>query len=91
MLLRMKNLLTAQPCATLERIQSLFESVCNKVKDAVREKKAQQLRHYLIQLDVLLRRSEALKYQFIMGGSINLSYYIDDEIRYCKGMLKNWE
>jgi hypothetical protein len=36
----------------------------------------------------LLRRSEALRLQFIYGASLNLPYYIEDEIDNCKSLLK---
>ena len=91
MLLRMKNLLSAQPCAMLERIQTRFENVRTLIKEAVKNKKRQQLRNYMHQLDVLLRRSESLRIQFVASGSYDLPYFIDDEIKYCKGMLKSWE
>jgi hypothetical protein len=80
-----------EACASLERIQARFEKVKALIKGAVEEGKVQQLKHYLIQLNVLLKRSEALRTQFIMGASLELPYYIDDEIRYCKGMLKTWQ
>ena len=83
--------LSLDACTALEKIQSRFERVTDHIKEAVREKKIQDLKHYLIQLNVLLRRSESLRAQFIMGASLNLPYYIDDEISYCERMLKNWE
>ena len=89
----MKKVLTAkvlaQPSATLERIQSRFEKVRNLVKEAVENKKIQQLRHLKIQLNVLLGRTEALRTQFVSAASLNLPFYIDDEIKYVNGMIKN--
>jgi hypothetical protein len=39
----------------------------------------------------LLRRSEDLRLKFIYGASLNLPYYIEDEILNCKSLLKAWE
>ena len=60
-------------------------------KEAVKNKKRRQLRNYVHQLNVLLRRSESLRIHFVASGSYDLPYFIDDEIKYCKGMLKSWE
>jgi hypothetical protein len=87
----MKKVLKMKPCEMLDRIESHFEKVCSLINEAVQEKKVQRLRELMLQLNVLLGRSESLRTQFICGGSYNLPYYIDDEIKYVKRMLKNWD
>ena len=85
----MKKVFKMNPCEMLNRIESHFENVCSQITEAVKEKKVQRLRELMRQLNVLLGRSESLRTQFICGGNYNLSYYIDDEIKYVRNMLKN--
>jgi hypothetical protein len=86
-----KNPLNLDACEALDKIQKHFEKVKTLIGEAVKNKHSQQLKHYLIQLNVLLRRSEDLRLKFIYGASLNLSYYIEDEIHNCKSLLKAWE
>jgi hypothetical protein len=76
---------------TLDRIQKRFEKVHSLIERAADVKNVQQVRNYLDQLKALLEECEPLRSRFIMGAGLNLSYYIDDDIRDYKAQLKSWE
>lgn len=65
-----RNPLNLDACEALDKIQKRFETVKTLIGGAVKNKHSQQLKHYLIQLNVLLRRSEDLRLKFIYGASL---------------------